>query len=303
VVAPRRKFIPDFKAPLPGQGETSTGTPVTPASSITVGDRSSQRPQSLRSVSVNGNFSNDVQTLHTKEFNIKYWLSENVRANIEVQRLSSSLDDRALHDAEDHMHEQPPQDELPPAYTETVNDEEPSIDYSGPFINVVMHVVGSQLEVAHFIEVAQRLQSAYGHRVRLATHPEFKMDVEVAGIEYFDLKVPSRAFGVFSGQEDHPAQDQGSSWSKESAATAGQLIPQLLKACWQSCVSPSTNGRSFAADAIIANPQSCAHMHCAERLGVPLHLMSASVRPMNDYREPLQKIDANREQHALDPYS
>ena len=29
----------------------------------------------------------------------------------------------------------------------------------------------------------------------------------------------------------------------------------------------------FIADAIIANPPSFAHFHCAERLGIPLHLV------------------------------
>ncbi len=31
--------------------------------------------------------------------------------------------------------------------------------------------------------------------------------------------------------------------------------------------------KPFVADAIIANTPSLAHVHCAERLGVPLHLM------------------------------
>ena len=31
--------------------------------------------------------------------------------------------------------------------------------------------------------------------------------------------------------------------------------------------------RPFVADAIIANPPSLAHIHCAQRLGIPLHIM------------------------------
>jgi hypothetical protein len=31
--------------------------------------------------------------------------------------------------------------------------------------------------------------------------------------------------------------------------------------------------RSFVADAIIANPPSLAHIHCAQRLGIPLHII------------------------------
>lgn len=31
--------------------------------------------------------------------------------------------------------------------------------------------------------------------------------------------------------------------------------------------------RPFVADAIISNPPTFAHIHCAEKLGIPLHLM------------------------------
>lgn len=37
--------------------------------------------------------------------------------------------------------------------------------------------------------------------------------------------------------------------------------------------------RPFVADAIIANPPSFAHIHCAEKLGIPLHMMFTSVYP------------------------
>ena len=75
---------------------------------------------------------------------------------------------------------------------------------------------------------------------------------------------------------------------------------EIVQGCWRSCIevgdgtgSPasddhldsrssldsaiSTEGdplaRPFVADAIIANPPSFAHIHCAEKLGIPLHLM------------------------------
>jgi hypothetical protein len=63
----------------------------------------------------------------------------------------------------------------------------------------------------------------------------------------------------------------------------------ILKGCWRASIEPG-NGmdenhggsplnirdrqtKPFIADAIIANPPSFAHIHCAERLGIPLHLM------------------------------
>jgi hypothetical protein len=66
-------------------------------------------------------------------------------------------------------------------------------------------------------------------------------------------------------------------------------IYAILKGCWRACIEPGNgveDSRSqsrlgiqdrqanpFIADAIIANPPSFAHIHCAERLGIPLHLM------------------------------
>ena len=63
----------------------------------------------------------------------------------------------------------------------------------------------------------------------------------------------------------------------------------ILKGCWRACIEPGDgmdksqvdspsdtrerHGKPFIADAIIANPVSFAHIHCAERLGIPLHLM------------------------------
>jgi len=68
----------------------------------------------------------------------------------------------------------------------------------------------------------------------------------------------------------------------------------MIQGCWRSCIEPgdgsgvaasdnntsefdhaatSTDMRPFVADAIIANPPSFAHIHCAEKLGIPIHMM------------------------------
>jgi sterol 3beta-glucosyltransferase len=47
----------------------------------------------------------------------------------------------------------------------------------------------------------------------------------------------------------------------------------MLDGCWGACVEKDLmTGKAFAADAIIANPPSFAHLHCAEALGIPLQL-------------------------------
>lgn len=69
-------------------------------------------------------------------------------------------------------------------------------------------------------------------------------------------------------------------------------IAAIISGCWRSCFEAGDgsgvpvsdrnadlrnnfHGKSapFVADAIIANPPSFAHIHCAEKLGIPLHIM------------------------------
>lgn len=52
------------------------------------------------------------------------------------------------------------------------------------------------------------------------------------------------------------------------------MISEMLDGCWKACIEPDpVSNVPFVADAIIANPPSFAHVHCAQALGVPLHLM------------------------------
>ena len=63
----------------------------------------------------------------------------------------------------------------------------------------------------------------------------------------------------------------------------------ILRGCWRSCIEAGnglleaqafgnnsnrqSDPKPFVADVIIANPPTFAHLHCAEKLGIPLHLM------------------------------
>lgn len=52
------------------------------------------------------------------------------------------------------------------------------------------------------------------------------------------------------------------------------MIAEMLQGCWDSCISDDPVSKvPFVADAIIANPPSFAHVHCAQALSIPLHLM------------------------------
>jgi sterol 3beta-glucosyltransferase len=52
------------------------------------------------------------------------------------------------------------------------------------------------------------------------------------------------------------------------------MMAEMLKGFWDSCIeSDPVSGSPFVADAIIANPPSFAHVHCAEAAGIPLHMV------------------------------
>lgn len=52
------------------------------------------------------------------------------------------------------------------------------------------------------------------------------------------------------------------------------MVYKMLEGCWRSCIEPDPdNNIPFVAEAIIANPPSFAHVHCAQALGIPLHLI------------------------------
>jgi sterol 3beta-glucosyltransferase len=53
----------------------------------------------------------------------------------------------------------------------------------------------------------------------------------------------------------------------------------------------AVSGIPFVADAVIANPPSFAHVHCAQALGVPLHLMfTMPWSPTREFPHPLANI-------------
>ncbi len=52
------------------------------------------------------------------------------------------------------------------------------------------------------------------------------------------------------------------------------MVCEMLDGCWKSCTeSDLATDIPFVAEAIIANPPSFAHIHCAQALGIPVHLM------------------------------
>ncbi|KAH8912913.1 sterol glucosyltransferase [Coniochaeta sp. PMI_546] len=161
--------------------------------------------------------------------------------------------------------------QAPPAYTE-VRVSRDAAEQSIPPLNIVVQVVGSRGDVQPFIALGNELQR-YGHRVRIATHSVFEELVTSSNLEFFPIGGDPEELMAYMVKNPGLIPNMKSLRSGDVLAKR-RMVAQILEGCWQSCISPHpTDGVPFAADAIIANPPSFAHVHCAQALGVPLHLM------------------------------
>lgn len=166
-----------------------------------------------------------------------------------------------------------------------------------PPLNIVVMVVGSRGDVQPFVALGKVLKETYGHRIRLATHPTFKKFVEENGLEFFSIGGDPAELMAFMVK--NPGLMPGFDTLRNGdVGKRRKGIAEIIERCWKACIesgdgfgvdsehrteawvnSPNNEpaaiatGRPFVADAIISNPPSFAHIHCAEKLGVPLHMM------------------------------
>ncbi|KAE8451366.1 hypothetical protein EG329_003995 [Mollisiaceae sp. DMI_Dod_QoI] len=212
-----------------------------------------------------------------------------------------------------HEHEHP----LPPGYIPPALGGQPG-QVPPPKLNVVIHVVGSRGDVQPFVALGKVLKATYGHRVRLATHPTFKTFVEENGLEFFSIggdPAELMAFmvknpGLMPGFESLKSGDVGK---------RRRGMEEIVLGCWRSCIEAgdglgpapkkddannsifeaginmdaNPGDRPFIADAIIANPPSFAHIHIAEKMGIPLHMMfTMPWSPTQSFPHPLANIQS-----------
>ncbi|KAI0473713.1 hypothetical protein GGR56DRAFT_546540 [Xylariaceae sp. FL0804] len=207
---------------------------------------------------------------------------------------------------------------LPPAYIPPSLGGQPG-QTPPPRLNVVIQIVGSRGDVQPFVALGQILKNTYGHRVRIATHATFQKFVEDNGLEFFCIGGDPAELMAFMVK--NPGLMPG-----VDALTSGEVskrrkgIEQIVLGCWRSCIevgdglgpaprfgrrnqegtasTPPVEGdathKPFVADAIIANPPSFAHIHVAEKLGVPLHLMfTMPWSPTRAFPQPLANIQSS----------
>jgi hypothetical protein len=156
-------------------------------------------------------------------------------------------------------------------------------------LNIVIQVIGSRGDIQPFVALGKELK-VHGHRVRLATHLAFRDFVLEAGLEFFNIGGDPEELMAFMVK--NPGLLPGLSTIRSGAIKKRRAdMKSIIYGCWRSCIETGDGTdlhqikedlwndtvdyrrRPFVADAIIANPPSLAHVHCAQRLGVPLHMM------------------------------
>ncbi|KAK2048202.1 glycosyltransferase family 28 domain-containing protein [Colletotrichum somersetense] len=219
-----------------------------------------------------------------------------------------------------------PQGPLPPAYIPTSLGGQPG-QTPPPQLNLVIQIVGSRGDVQPFVALGKVLKDTYGHRVRIATHATFQKFVEENGLEFFCIGGDPAELMAFMVK--NPGLMPGFDTLKSGEVSKRRRgIQEILLGCWRSCIEAGDglgpppkphaknqpldesygmtgdpNQRPFVADAIIANPPSFAHIHIAEKMGIPLHLMfTMPWTPTRAFPHPLANIQSTNTDAVMTNY-
>lgn len=244
----------------------------------------------------------------------------NIRIDQNARNLSHMLVPALRHQQETLYNEVPP----PPAYIPPSLGGEEGVPPPPP-MNVVIHVVGSRGDVQPFVALGKVLKDTYGHRVRLATHPVFHDFVQDNGLEFFSIGGDPSELMAFMVK--NPGLMPGFDTLRNGdVGKRRKEIATMIRGCWRSCFETgdgtgpaasdqttedwskeTTHGdpasKPFVADAIIANPPSFAHVHVAEKLGIPLHIMfTMPYSPTQAFPHPLANIQSSNADKNLTNY-
>ncbi|KAJ3130493.1 hypothetical protein HK098_000067 [Nowakowskiella sp. JEL0407] len=163
-----------------------------------------------------------------------------------------------------------------------------------PKLRIVILIVGSRGDVQPFIALGQELQKK-GHRVRLATHETFRKFVKDGGLEFYPLGGSPEELMAYMVKNPGllPSFD---SIRHGDISKKRQTMKEILESTWRACVdNDDETNLPFVADAIISNPVSYGHIHCAQLLNVPLHIFfTMPWSATRAFPHPLTSISAPR---------
>ncbi|CAI5517138.1 unnamed protein product [Closterium sp. Naga37s-1] len=125
----------------------------------------------------------------------------------------------------------------------------------------------------------------YGHRVRLASHSNYREFVTAGGLEFYPLGGDPKVLAEYMVKNKGFLPS-----SRKEVLQQRRQLKSIIFSTWPACTQPdvASNGPPFRADAIIANPPVYGHTTVAEALQVPLHLFFTMPWSMTtEYPHPL----------------
>ncbi|EGZ09302.1 hypothetical protein PHYSODRAFT_318945 [Phytophthora sojae] len=137
-------------------------------------------------------------------------------------------------------------------------------------MRICIIIVGTRGDVQPFLAIAQRLQRD-GHRVRLATHAVYRDFVMDHGVEFYPLGGDPKelaAYMVKTGGHLIPTKIE--TLTKDVPRNK-EMINEIVHSTWPAVSAADPNGGGPGLSS--PTPVSYGHIHVAERLGVPLHIM------------------------------
>lgn len=165
-------------------------------------------------------------------------------------------------------------------------------------LNIVIQVVGSRGDVQPFLALGNELH-LQGHRVRVATHDVFADFVQKAGLEFYPVGGDPAALMAYMVKNPSLMPSLQTIMEGEIGRKR-TMVANMLDGFWDSCLQPDpVTDLPFVADAIIANPPSFAHVHCAQALGIPVHMMfTMPWSPTRAFPHPLANLSNAGDDHG-----
>ena len=144
--------------------------------------------------------------------------------------------------------------------------------------DILFMVIGSRGDIQVFLNIAKQLTTTYKYRVRIATHPLHRTRVEREGIEFYSVGGNPRDFAKALTEKP----DILGSALRGELGLMRQSFNNMVGRYWRSSIDNDIGINSaeklsrhpFLADMIVASLPTLAHIHCAEKLEVPLVLVS-----------------------------